>query len=148
MSGKTATFPAAASVGLLWLRVLAGAGIASHGWQKIIGGRMELFTAGVAQMGFPLPEVFAWAAALSELAGGGLLILGVGTRFAALAIVLTMSVAAFIRHASDPFKVKELALCYWTMAGALTLMGGGRLSGDAWLLRRRTRSHRHKTAGD
>jgi len=42
MSEKTAIFPASASVGLVWLRVLAGAGIASHGWQKLIGGRMEI----------------------------------------------------------------------------------------------------------
>jgi uncharacterized membrane protein YphA (DoxX/SURF4 family) len=47
-----------------------------------------------------------------------------------------MSVAVFIAHRSDPFKVKELALAYWTVSGALLMAGGGAFSLDA-LLRRR-----------
>ena len=46
-------------LGLLWLRILVGAGIAYHGYGKIFGGMMERFTQGVTQMGFPAPEVFA-----------------------------------------------------------------------------------------
>ncbi len=122
------TMSSAVSFGLLWLRVLAGLGIASHGWQKIAGGFMPKFIAGVAEMGFPMPELFAWAAALSELVGGALLMLGLGTRVAALSVFATMSVAAFIRHAHDPMQVKELALAYWAMSGALLFTGGGRYS--------------------
>jgi len=135
------TMSSAVSFGLLWLRVLAGLGIASHGWQKIAGGFMPKFIAGVAAMGFPMPEVFAWAAALSELVGGMLLVLGLGTRVAALSVFVTMSVAAFIRHAADPMKVKELAFAYWAISGALLLMGGGRYSLGA-LVRRKTPSNR------
>ena len=62
-------------LGLLILRVLAGAGIAYHGYGKLFGGRMDKFAEGVAAMGCPMPEVFAWAAALSEVAGGILLAL-------------------------------------------------------------------------
>ncbi len=113
--------------GLLWLRVLAGAGIAYHGYGIIFGGMMAKMTQGVAAMGFLFPEAFAWAAALSEFAGGILLILGLLTRSAATFIFITMSVAAFKTHAADPFQVKELALAYWTVAGALILTGGGRL---------------------
>lgn len=131
----------AVSFGLLWLRVLAGAGIASHGWQKIAGGFMPKFIAGVTEMGFPMPEVFAWAAALSELVGGLLLALGLGTRVAALSVFVTMSVAAFIRHAHDPMQVKELALAYWTISGALLFTGGGRYSLGT-LVRRKTSSSR------
>ncbi len=127
MAGKK-TMSSAVSFGLLWLRVLAGLGIASHGWQKIAGGFMPKFITGVAEMGFPMPELFAWAAVLSELVGGALLVLGLGTRVASLAVFVTMSVAVFIHHAHDPMKVKELALAYWTMSGALLLMGGGRYS--------------------
>lgn len=72
-----------------------------------------------------MPEVFAWAAAFSELIGGICVALGLGTRIAAAAVFATMSVAAFRVHAQDAFRVKELALCYWTMAGALIFMGGG-----------------------
>lgn len=115
-------------IGLLWLRILMGLGIASHGYQKILGGHVAQFAEGVAQMGLPIPLVFAWAAALSEFLGGILVALGVGTRVAALSVFMTMSVAAFVHHAKDPFQVKELALAYWTMAGALVWFGGGGLS--------------------
>jgi putative oxidoreductase len=121
---------------LLWLRVLMGLGIASHGFAKVFGGRMTQFAQAVGELGFPVPILFAWAAALSELVGGALLVLGLWTRLAALAVFATMSVAAFIHHAADPFSAKELALAYWTMAGTLILTGGGALSIDA-LLRKR-----------
>ena len=115
------------------MRVLMGAGIAYHGYGKIFGGWMGKFTEGIAEMGFPMPEVFAWAAALSEFLGGILVAVGFQTRLAASAIFATMSVAAFIRHAADPFSVKELALAYWTMSGALVLTGGGPYSLEARL---------------
>jgi putative oxidoreductase len=121
--------------GLLWLRLLMGFGIASHGYQKIFGGRMDQFTEGVATLGFLLPGFFAWAAALSEFVGGLLIVVGLGTRVAALCVFISMSVAAFIRHAADPFRVKELALAYWTIASSLLLTGPGALSVDALIHR-------------
>lgn len=127
------------TLGLLWLRILMGLGIASHGYQKIFGGQVEQFAQGVAQMGFPVPILFAWTAALSEFLGGTFIALGCGTRIAALFVFMVMSVAAFIHHAQDPFRVKELALAYWTMAGTLIFLGGGALSLDAILLKRAIR---------
>ena len=92
---------------------------------------MEGFTQGVAAMGFPAPEVFAWAAALSEFAGGILLALGLFTRWAALFVFMTMFVAVFIKHADDPLKKKELAMAYWSATGALACLGAGKFSFDA-----------------
>ena len=55
--------------GILWLRVLMGLGIpSSHGYGKAFAG--EQLTEGVAKMGFPMPDLFAWAAAFSEFLGG------------------------------------------------------------------------------
>jgi putative oxidoreductase len=139
------------AAGLLCLRVLAGLGIAWHGYGKIFGGQMEGFTGNVAAMGFPLPEVFAWLAVLSEFAGGICLVLGLKTRVAAFFILMTMSAAAFILHGNDPFSVKELALAYWTAALTLMLTGAGSLSLDGWLsrkrLNRRNRSSNLSEAG-
>ena len=105
-----------------------GAGIAHHGYGKVFGGHMEKFLQGVTQMGFPMPELFAWAAALSEFLGGLCVALGLGTRVAAFFVFCTMGTAAFLAHRADPLSVKELALAYWTMSGALILLGGGRFS--------------------
>ena len=113
-------------VGLAWLRILTGVGIALHGSGKVFGGTMDHFAQGVAQMGFPLPVLFAWAAALSEFVGGVCLVAGLGTRIAAFFAWCTMSAALFLRHAHDPFSVKELAYLYWTMLSALVWLGGGR----------------------
>jgi putative oxidoreductase len=115
-------------LGLLFLRVMAGAGMAYHGYQKVFGGQMQMLTPGVAQMGFPMPEFFAWAAALSEFVGGICLALGLFTRFAALFIFITMSVAVFIALKGKPLDGRELALAYWTISGALIFLGGGSFS--------------------
>lgn len=114
--------------GLLFGRVMAGCGIAYHGYGKIFSGKMAGFTQGVASMGFPMPEVFAWAAALSEFLGGICLAVGIFPRAAAVFIFSTMTVAAFVRHAPDPFKVKEMALAYWAFAGMFMLTGPGRFT--------------------
>jgi putative oxidoreductase len=109
---------------------MAGAGIARHGYQKVFEGQVHGLTAATAAMGFPMPAVFAWAAALSEFLGGILVALGLFTRPAAFLVFATMSVAAFGHHRADPLAVKELALSYWTVALALVLAGPGGFSLD------------------
>lgn len=124
--------------GLLWLRVLTGAGIAVHGYGKVFTpGFMEQFAGNVEKMGFPVPIVFAWAAALSEFLGGIFVAVGLGTRIASTLIATTMGVAFFVTHANDPFKVKELAAAYGTIAVALLLTGGGSYSFDSWFWKRK-----------
>ena len=119
-----------ADIGLLWLRLFTGLGIATHGYGKVFGGHMDKMVEGVAAMGFPAPGFFAWAAALSEFAGGILLALGLFTCPAALFIFITMAVAVFIKHGGDPLKVKELALAYLVASGAIKLLGPGKFSLD------------------
>jgi len=125
------------AVGLVWLRFLVGCGIASHGLEKIFGGKIEGFSQAVAHLGFPLPSLFAWAAALSEGLGGLCLAVGLGTRVAAFFIFCTMSVALFLQHRADPFQTKELAYLYWSVSGALMMLGGG-----SYALEQRIRTRR------
>ncbi len=117
-------------LGILFLRVLTGAGMVYHGYPKVFGGMMPRMIEGVAAMGFPMPALFAWAAALSEFVGGILLVLGFGARYAAFFIFCTMSVAFFVTHRADAFQVKELALVYWVISVALILTGAGKYSLD------------------
>jgi putative oxidoreductase len=129
-------------LGLLVLRVFAGLALAlAHGINKIPPS--ERFIGGVTDMGFPLPIIFAWAAGLSEFAGGILLALGLLTRPAAGFILVTMLVAAFIRQAGDPFGERELALLFGAVAALFIFAGSGRFGLDALLLRR-TESDRRR----
>lgn len=71
-----------------------------HGWGKVsalMAGETG-FVERVASLGFPLPYVFAWAAALSEFAGGLLVALGLATRVSAALAGFTVFVASFFRH--------------------------------------------------
>src|SRR5512140_3593752 len=76
----------------LLLRVVLGAIFVAHGFHKISGGMHE-FVRAVARIGFPVPLLFAWASALTEFLGGMCVLVGLFTRWAALAIAIEMVVA-------------------------------------------------------
>jgi putative oxidoreductase len=132
-------------VALLLLR-FAGLGLAlGHGLGKLmnLAAGNTGFIEGVAKMGLPMPGLFGWAAAISEVVGGLLVFFGLGTRVAAAFCAITMAVAALGRHhAHDQLLVKvhllkvppenlqawgnpELALMYLLPFAALVLLGGG-----------------------
>jgi putative oxidoreductase len=135
---------------LLVLR-LAGLGLALHGLPKVLGfaAGQTGFVTGVAKLGFPVPIVFAWAAALGECVGGVLVALGLFARWAAGVAALTMAVAALLGHhahghllhalrirrvSEETLKAwgnPEMALLYLTAMVAVALMGAGALSLDA-----------------
>lgn len=117
---------------LAFLRVLAGLTMAfSHGLGKV--PPPEMLVQGVAGIGFPMPEFFAWAAALSEFAGGILLALGLFTRPAAAFLSFTMFIAAMVVHAADPFAKKEMGLLYFAIALVFAIRGSGRWSVDHFI---------------
>lgn len=117
-------------LGLLLFRLFVGLTMAfAHGLGKLPPS--EQLIGGVSSMGFPAPIVFAWAAALAEFVGGVLIAGGLFTRYAALFLAFTMGVAAFVAHAADPFKAKEMALLYLASAVLLLFTGAGRFSLDS-----------------
>lgn len=116
-------------LGSLLFRLVIGLSMAlAHGMGKLPPG--EQMITGVTSMGFPLPVVFAWAAALSEFAGGLLITVGLLTRYAAFFLGFTMSVAALVVHSADPFKVKEMAVLYLAACVILVFQGAGKYSLD------------------
>jgi Predicted membrane protein len=120
------------ATGFLLLRLFVGLTMAfAHGLGKLPPG--EQLVQGVAGMGFPMPEFFAWCAGLAEFAGGLLIAVGLLTRPAGLFIAFTMLVAAMGVHANDPFQIKELAYLYMTIGVFFTLTGAGRFSIDSIL---------------
>lgn len=129
--GSDVNGTALATFGLTLLRVFAGIGLITHGLSKI--PPPEKFVAGVAQIGFPFAAAFAWAASLSEFAGGALLLVGLLTRPAAAFVLFTMCTAIYGVHWRASFGEKELALLYGFLALAFMLMGAGDWSVDSLL---------------
>ena len=126
-------------VALLVLRVTAGAIFVFHGYGKLLGGApgMAGFTKMVTGLGFPLPDVFAWAAALSEFVGGIALILGLFPRIAAVFTAMVMLVALFmVKKGALPKADPDYALL--AMSIAIMLMGGGRYALGRFLPKRGT----------
>ncbi|MFM8441368.1 MAG: DoxX family protein [Acidobacteriota bacterium] len=117
------------SIGVTAIRVFAGLALAlAHGRGKLPPS--EGFIEGVVKMGFPMPIVFAWAAALSEFAGGILLALGLATRLASFFIICTMTVALLFVHGADPFAKQEMAFLYLFIAIFFLFRGAGNISAD------------------
>ncbi len=132
--GTGQTSPAT-DLGLLILRLGLGLSLAfGHGLGKLPPS--DGFIDGTAEMGFPLPAVFAWAAALSEFLGGLLLAAGLATRPAAFFASWTMATAFFLGHGGS-FGEGEMALLYLFGTLALLASGAGRYSLDRLLNRPR-----------
>lgn len=124
--------------GLLFLRVTSGAMVAlAHGLpklQKILAG---------GELKFPDPiglgtTLSLYLAMLTELGASILIMLGIFTRINLFFLSFTMFVAAFIQHANDPFKQKELALLYLIIYIALIFTGPGKYSLGKYFINRRS----------
>ena len=101
----------------------------THGWPKL----SKPISTGEFKFADPLgigPEASLVATIFAEFFCSILLILGVKTRIAAVPLIFTMLVAAFLVHSDDPFGTKEKALLYLFGYLAIFLLGPGRYSID------------------
>lgn len=141
------------SVATIIIRLMVGAVFLSEGLQKFIYPAVR----GVGRfdkMGFPAAEFFASFVGVFEIACGVLLILGLLTRAAAIAMLINMTVAIIVTkipitfgQSFGPFVLRKLdSYGFWAMAhemrtdfamwlGSLFLIikGGGRWSVDCKL---------------
>ncbi len=134
------------------LRIALGLVFIAHGAQKVLGvwggPGIANFAAGEAPMGLSPGWLWLGAAAIAELLGGVLVLLGFLTRLGALMIMSVMLVAIFGVHWKGGFFLSnqgyEYALSLLGMALALLISGGGRASIDEALMGRRGGSGRRR----
>lgn len=120
---------ASKDIGLLILRLSAGGLMLVHGLPKL----MKLFAYGPIQFADPFgigATTSLILAVFAEVVCAILLILGLKTKLASIPLAVTMFVAAFMIHASDPFKVKEKAILFLLMYISLMFTGAGKFSVD------------------
>jgi len=129
-----------AAPGLLFLRVSVGLMmLIGHGIPKIQKfGQMKdsFYVPDFFPLYFMSPMVSLIGLILAEVVAAAMIVLGLMTRPAAFILGFAMVVAAFGRHAADPWffaggPAKELALMYVIPAIALILTGAGSYSLDA-----------------
>ncbi len=125
---------------VILIRLLAGAVFLSEGIQKFVFPT-ELGVGRFAHIGIPAPAVLAPFVGAVEIVGGALLMLGLLTRYAAIALLIDILVA--IGSTKIPMLVHKgfWAMAHeartdWSMLLAclfLLIVGGGRWSVDAGL---------------
>jgi putative oxidoreductase len=115
---------------LLVLRVVLGAIMVGHGYSKVFGGLSE-HVHHVSNLG--LPGWLAYLSAAAEFLGGILVIAGLFTRVAAVAILINMSVAIWKVHWKNGLLGQngyQFPLSLAAIAFALILLGAGPIALD------------------
>jgi len=124
---------------VLILRIAIAAFMLTHGLPKL----SRLLAGGEIQFGDPIglgPVLSLILVVFAEFLCSILIGIGLGTRLAAIPLMITMIVAGFVAHSSDPFGRKEIALLYLLYYIALFVLGSGKYSIDYLLTRKRTGS--------
>lgn len=125
------------------LRIGLGVVFIAHGAQKVFGWwggpGITAFGANPAPYSWMQPHwLWMYAAAVAELIGGILVLIGLLTRVGAILILPVMLVAILGVHWGGGFFLQnrgyEYALSLLLMAVALIISGGGRLSLDEGLM--------------
>src|ERR1700737_342826 len=133
---------------LLMLRMVIGACFIFHGYPKLSDPARWL----KAFPGFGFPSYFAYISGILEVFGGGLLILGLFTRGAALLLAIEMGIV--VSRTTLPavgiyaFGRYELPLLLGAAALALATTGAGAISLDAFTFESRRKTPKKTRAKD
>ncbi|MBK5214083.1 MAG: DoxX family protein [Flavobacteriaceae bacterium] len=116
------------NIGLLILRIGFGGMILTHGIPKLLK-----IISGDFSFGDPIgigEHATLIIAVLCEVFFPILIIIGFKTRLAAIPVIITMAVAAFIVHGADPLGTKEMSILYLIAFSVIGLLGAGKYSVD------------------
>ncbi len=120
-------------IGLLGLRTVVGATFLVHGVDKLL--HLGAAEADFASLGIPAAAAMAPLVAATEAGGGALLLAGLLTRLAGIALAGDMLVALLTAHIADGFFVNagggEFVIVLGGASLALALTGAGRFGLDA-----------------
>ncbi|RNL80679.1 DoxX family protein [Sinomicrobium pectinilyticum] len=119
-------------LGLALLRICASALMMTHGFGKL----QMLLNGGEIEFADPVgvgAKTSLILAVIGEFIAPIFVIIGFKTRWAALPTIITMMVAAFVIHGSDPLAKKEMALLYLVIFTTIALTGPGKFSIDGAL---------------
>lgn len=123
-------------LGLLVLRLALGGAFVVHGLQKVFGlfggPGIDGFARYLQSVGFREAEILAWVTGITELAGGGLLVLGLFTPLAAAGVLGVMANVVALKYRGGFFAPSgvELEVAYAAMAFGLLFAGPGRAALD------------------
>ncbi|MFO7278316.1 MAG: DoxX family protein [Pseudomonadota bacterium] len=127
-----------ADLSLLLLRVLTGSFLVYGTQDNVFSAeRMEEFVAFLDHHGFIWPELMAPLSVYAQFVCGGLLVLGLLTRWAALVMVFNFIVAVVMVHWSQDFRGWWPAIVLVFICLDFACRGGGRYSLDSLVLEKR-----------
>ena len=104
-----------------WLFLVSSAGIGGKLWNN------AGFLGYLKNLGAPAPEVSSWIGALVEFVIGAALILGVGTRYAALLCALFLIFATALAHRYWEYPAAQVVAQYNNFLKNLAIFGGALL---------------------
>ncbi|KAA3600852.1 MAG: DoxX family protein [Calditrichaeota bacterium] len=110
--------------------VFGGLMLVNHGWGKM----MKFFGDEPIKFADPIglgETTSLGLAVFAEALCAFLIVIGLRTRLAVVPLVITMLVAIFVIHISDPFKKMELGIIYLFAYVVIALLNSGRYSVDA-----------------
>jgi putative oxidoreductase len=135
-------------LGLLVLRLAIGASFIFHGYPKLSDPARWL----KAFPGMGFPSYFAYISGILEVFGGGLLVLGLFTRGAALLLAIEMALVLVRTRVPAvgiySFGQYELPLLLGAASLALATTGAGLISLDAFTFESRGKTPRKSRAKD
>lgn len=119
-------------------RITLGVLFVSTGWGKVHS--LDKVTAFFSELGIPAPGLNAHLVSFVELFGGALLVIGLGSRLAALPLMASMAVAILTAQREQIHGLPDLfGLVEWTYFALLlwvAIAGPGKVSVDHLLNRR------------